>query len=44
VFYSVRGWLVEDVLSGEEYTLTLDDIGRQIFNDMEVIAWAAKKT
>jgi hypothetical protein len=37
----VMPWIVKDILSGGIYTRNEDKIGVKIYNEMEVLAWAA---
>lgn len=34
-------WRVEDVLSGEIYWLNDEQLGVEVYNEMEVLAWAS---
>ena len=41
VGHEVISWTVSDLRTGEEYERKVNEIGSQIFNEMEALAWAA---
>lgn len=40
--YKTLGWIVEDLRTGVRYDLRKTEIGDRTYNEMEVLAWAAK--